>query len=62
MLIFYSDHGKEKISKSRGERININELISIAGVNSARYFLFREAVFGSDKNFSESTLINRYDN
>ncbi len=53
---------KEKISKSRGKVINVDELISIAGVDSARYFLFREAVFGSDGDFSDSTLIDRHNN
>jgi len=53
---------KEKISKSRGKVINIDELISIAGVDSARYFLFREAPFGDDGNFSEKVLIDRHNN
>jgi methionyl-tRNA synthetase len=51
---------KEKISKSRGKVINIDELIAIAGVDSARYFLFREAVFGEDGDFSEKVLIKRH--
>ena len=38
----------EKISKSRGKVINIDELISIAGVDSARYFLLRATPFGDD--------------
>jgi methionyl-tRNA synthetase len=54
--------GKEKISKSRGKVINIDELIAIAGVDSARYFLFREAVFGQDGDFSEKSLIDRHNN
>ncbi len=53
---------KEKISKSRGKVINIDQLISIAGVDGARYFLFREAVFGEDGDFSENSLIERYNN
>ncbi len=53
---------KEKISKSRGRVINIDELISIAGVDSARYFLFRETPFGEDGDFSEKVLINRHNN
>lgn len=53
---------KEKISKSRGKTININELISIAGVDSARYFLLREIPFGKDGDFSEQALINRHNN
>ncbi|MEK6758016.1 MAG: class I tRNA ligase family protein, partial [Nanoarchaeota archaeon] len=53
---------KEKISKSRGKVINIDELISIAGVDSARYFLFRATPFGEDGDFSEQALIDRHNN
>ncbi len=53
---------KEKISKSRGKVINVDELISIAGVDSARYFLMRETPFGDDGDFSEKALIDRHNN
>ncbi|MFH1500890.1 MAG: methionine--tRNA ligase [archaeon] len=53
---------KEKISKSRGKVMNVDELISIAGVDSARYFLFRGASFGDDGDFSEKALIVRHNN
>jgi len=53
---------KEKISKSRGKVINVDELIKIAGVDSARYFLFRETPFGMDGDFSEQSLIDRHNN
>ncbi len=53
---------KEKISKSRGKIISIDELIGIAGLDSARYFLFREASFGEDGDFSKSALIARHNN
>src|SRR3989338_11412173 len=53
---------KEKISKSRGKFINVDDLISVAGVDSARYFLFREAPFGQDGDFSERALIERHNN
>lgn len=53
---------KEKISKSRGKAINIDELIAIAGADSARYFMFREATFGEDSDFSEAALIDRHNN
>ncbi|VVB82437.1 Methionine--tRNA ligase [uncultured archaeon] len=53
---------KEKISKSRGKVINVDELISIAGVEAVRYFLFRETPFGDDGDFSEQALIDRYNN
>ena len=53
---------KEKISKSRGKVVNVDELISIAGVDAARYFLFRATPFGDDGDFSEKALIDRYNN
>ncbi len=53
---------REKISKSRGKIINIDELVDIAGVDSARYFLFRETPFGDDGDFSEKALIARHNN
>lgn len=53
---------KEKISKSVGKVINVEQLVSIAGVDSARYFLFRETVFGEDGDFSEEALISRHNN
>lgn len=53
---------KEKISKSRGKVINVDELISIAGVDSARYFLLRNTAFGDDGDFSEQALIDRHNN
>ncbi len=53
---------KEKISKSRGKVINIDELISIAGVDSARYFLLRNTAFGDDGDFSEKDLVARNNN
>ncbi|MDO8622721.1 MAG: methionine--tRNA ligase [archaeon] len=53
---------KEKISKSRGKVINVDELIGIAGVDSARYFLLRETPFGQDGDFSEKALIDRHNN
>ncbi|MFW6310713.1 MAG: methionine--tRNA ligase [Nanoarchaeota archaeon] len=56
----YWTFDNEKISKSRGKVININELISIAGVDSARYFLLRETPFGHDGDFSEKALIDRH--
>ena len=53
---------KEKISKSRGKIINVDGLISIAGVDAARYFLLRATPFGDDGDFSEKALIDRYNN
>lgn len=57
----YWTFDKEKISKSRGKVINIDELISITGnVDSARYFLLRATPFGDDGDFSEQALIDRH--
>ena len=53
---------KEKISKSRGKVLNVDELIAIAGVDSARYFLLRNTAFGDDGDFSENALIERHNN
>jgi methionyl-tRNA synthetase len=53
---------KEKISKSRGKVINVDELIAIAGVDAARYFLFAETTFGQDGDFSSEGLKRRRDN
>ena len=53
---------KEKISKSRGKIINVDELISIAGSDSIRYFLFREGNFGEDIDFSKEKVIERHNN
>ena len=53
---------KEKISKSKGKVINIEELVRIAGSDSARYFLFRHIPFGEDGDFSENALIERHNN
>jgi methionyl-tRNA synthetase len=52
----------EKMGKSAGNAVNIDKLISIAGVDSARYFLIREAPFGEDGDFSEAMLKERHNN
>jgi len=54
---------REKISKSRGRVINVDELISITGnKDSVRYFLLRATPFGDDGDFSEKVLIDRHNN
>lgn len=59
----YWTFDKQKISKSNGKMININELIAFTGnPDSARYFLIRETVFGEDGDFSEQALIERHNN
>ncbi len=57
----YWTFNKEKISKSRGKIINVDELIALTGnPDSARYFLLRETAFGEDGDFSEKALIDRH--
>ena len=51
-----------KISKTTGNVINVSELVSIAGLDSARYYLFREIPFGEDGDFSREKLIERHNN
>lgn len=52
----------EKMGKSAGNAINIDQLIGYAGVDSARYFLLRAAPFGDDGDFSEEALKDRHNN
>jgi len=52
----------EKMGKSAGNAIKIDELIGYAGVDSARYFLLRATPFGDDGDFSEKALIERHNN
>ncbi len=59
----YWTFNKEKISKSRGKIINIDDLIALTGnPDSARYFLLRQTAFGDDGDFSEESLIVRHNN
>jgi methionyl-tRNA synthetase len=52
----------QKMGKSAGNAIKIDQLISYAGVDPARYFLLRSAPFGDDGDFSEEALIERNNN
>ncbi len=52
----------KKMGKSAGNALKIDELVGIAGVDSVRYFLLREASFGDDGNFSQEMLIERHNN
>jgi methionyl-tRNA synthetase len=49
----------QKISKSLGNVIDPNELINDYGLDSIRYFLFREVPFGNDGDFSKLAIKNR---
>ncbi len=52
----------KKMGKSAGNALKIDELVGIAGVDSVRYFLLREASFGDDGNFSREMLVERHNN
>ncbi|MEK6825943.1 MAG: methionine--tRNA ligase [Nanoarchaeota archaeon] len=52
----------EKMGKSAGNAIKIDQLIGLAGTDSARYFFLRAAPFGEDGDFSEQALIDRHNN
>lgn len=52
----------KKMGKSAGNAIKVDELIGIAGVDSARYFLMRETPFGDDGDFSPEMLAERHNN
>jgi methionyl-tRNA synthetase len=56
---FFTIEG-QKMSKSLGNAIDPLKIIEKYGVDSLRYFLFREVPFGEDGDFSEKALINRY--
>ncbi len=54
--------GGEKISKTTGNTMSVDELVDIAGLDPARYFLFREMSFGQDGDISKDSLIERNNN
>jgi len=51
-----------KISKSLGNVISPDYLVKKYGVDSVRYFICRNFVFGEDGDFSEKALIERHNN
>ena len=52
----------QKISKSLGNVISAQYLAGKYGTDTIRYFICRNFVLGEDGDFSESTLIERYNN
>ncbi|MEK7657554.1 MAG: methionine--tRNA ligase [Elusimicrobiota bacterium] len=50
----------EKMSKSRGNMVDPEEICAEYGVDAFRYFLFREMPFGNDGDFSRESLRKRY--
>jgi len=49
----------EKMSKSKGNVVDPNEVVEKFGVDQFRYFLFREVTFGLDGDFSFKKLVSR---
>lgn len=52
----------QKISKSLGNAISPETLVKRYGVDSVRYYVLRNFVFGEDGDFSEKALIDRHNN
>lgn len=50
----------QKMSKSLGNAIKPEELVSEYGVDAYRYYFLREFSFGTDGNFSRRTMTDRY--
>ena len=49
----------QKMSKSLGNVISPEHLVTKYGVEASRYFMMREVIFGNDGDFSHSMLVNR---
>ncbi|MFO1242000.1 MAG: methionine--tRNA ligase [Rickettsiales bacterium] len=49
----------EKMSKSLGNVVAPQDLVSQYGLDQTRYFLMREVPFGNDGNFARETMVNR---
>jgi methionyl-tRNA synthetase len=50
----------EKMSKSKGNAINPNDLVDEFGVDAYRYYFLREFSFGYDGNYSHDNILGRY--
>jgi len=50
----------EKMSKSRGNIVNPEDVVREYGLDPLRYFIFREVPFGQDGDFSNNSLKQRY--
>ncbi|MGC2402115.1 MAG: methionine--tRNA ligase [Acidobacteriaceae bacterium] len=51
---------QSKMSKSRGNVVRAETILSTLGPDALRYFLMREVVFGQDGSFSFDALVQRY--
>ncbi|MBU1871180.1 MAG: class I tRNA ligase family protein, partial [Candidatus Omnitrophica bacterium] len=52
--------GENKMSKSRGNVVSPLEMADKFGIDVYRYFLLRDVPFGQDGNFSEESIIKRF--
>ncbi len=51
-----------KMSKSKGNTIDVDLLVDAFGVDAVRYFVLREIAFGADGGFSYDGFLTRYNN
>lgn len=51
---------QDKMSKSRGNVVNPVEVVDKFGIDVYRYFLLRDVPFGLDGNFSQDSIIKRF--
>ncbi len=51
---------EHKVSKSKGNIVQLDGLIEQFGADAVRYFLLRDMVFGQDAAFSDEAFIDRY--
>lgn len=51
---------QQKISKTVGNVVRPDDLVEAFGIDSLRYFLLRDMVFGQDASFSDEGFIDRY--
>ncbi len=51
---------EDKMSKSKGNVVNPLEMVEKYGLDAYRYFLLRDVPFGSDGNFSEESIVKRF--
>ncbi|MFA5005808.1 MAG: methionine--tRNA ligase [Candidatus Omnitrophota bacterium] len=52
--------GESKMSKSIGNVVDPREMVATYGLDAYRYFLLRDVPFGLDGNFSQESMIKRY--
>ncbi len=49
-----------KMSKSKGNVVRPKDYIAVFGLDAFRYFVFREMVFGQDADFTDESILTRY--